>query len=121
MRVRQQSKHELAAALQGRYLKATKTAKGRLLDEFCAVTGYHRRHAVRLLRHGRFGDPRLAAIQGVPVAPAAGAPAGRRPRGGRPRTYSSIVVGALRTVAEASDWLCGKRLAPFLPVLVPAL
>ena len=43
MRVRQQSKHELAAALQVRYLKATKTAKGRLLDEFCAVTGYHRR------------------------------------------------------------------------------
>jgi hypothetical protein len=76
---------------------------------------------VRLLCHGRFGDPRLAAIQGVPVAPAAGAPAGRRPRGGRPRTYSSSVVGALRTVAEASDWLCGKRLAPFLPVLVPAL
>lgn len=39
MGVRQQSKHELAAALQGRYLKATKTEKGRLLDECCAVTG----------------------------------------------------------------------------------
>jgi hypothetical protein len=35
--------------------------------------------------------------------------------------YSSVVVGALRTVAEASNWLCGKRLAPFLPELVPAL
>ncbi len=30
------------------------------------------------------------------------------------------MVGALRTVAEASAWLCGKRLAPFLPELVPA-
>jgi hypothetical protein len=32
-----------------------------------------------------------------------------------------VVVGALRTAAEASNWLCGKRLAPFLPELVPAL
>jgi hypothetical protein len=35
--------------------------------------------------------------------------------------YSSVVVGALRVAAEASGWLCGKRLAPFLPELVPAL
>ena len=35
--------------------------------------------------------------------------------------YSPVVVGALRVVAEASDWLCGKRLAPFLPELVAAL
>lgn len=86
MSVRQQSKHELAAALQGRYLKATKAAKGGLLDECCAVTGYHRRHAVRLLRHGQFGDPRLAAVQGVPVAPAA---SGR----GRTRPSSSARCG----------------------------
>ena len=32
-----------------------------------------------------------------------------------------MVVCALRVAAEAADWLCGKRLAPFLPVLVPAL
>jgi hypothetical protein len=31
------------------------------------------------------------------------------------------VVGALRLYAEASGWLCGKRLAPFLTELVPAL
>jgi hypothetical protein len=31
------------------------------------------------------------------------------------------VVGALRVAAEVSGWLCGKRLAPFLTELVPAL
>ena len=41
--------------------------------------------------------------------------------GGRPRRYDAVVIGALREVAEASDWLCGKRLAPFLAELVPAL
>ena len=32
-----------------------------------------------------------------------------------------MVIGALRVAAEESGWLCGKRLAPFLGDLVPAL
>jgi hypothetical protein len=101
MGVRQQSKHELAAALQRRYRQAAKRDKGRILDEFVAATGYHRKRAIGLLRHG-------------PPPPRAG-------HGGRPRTYAAVVIGALRQVAEASGWLCGKRLAPFLAELVPAL
>lgn len=101
MGVRQSSKHELAAVLQGRYLKASRGEKGRMLDEFVAATGYHRKRAVRLLRDG-------------PPAPRGG-------RGGRPRRYSSVVISALRTVADVSGWLCGKRLAPFLDELVAAL
>jgi hypothetical protein len=114
MAVQRQSKHEYVARMQGRYLRAMKAEKGRLLAEVIEVTGYGRRHALRLLRHGRFPDPKLAAVQGRPaVVP--------RRAGGRPRVYSPVVVGALRTAAEASGWLCGKRLAPFLPELVPAL
>lgn len=52
-RVRRQSKHDLAAAVQPRYLKATRQERTRLLDEFAANTGYHRRYALTLLRHGR--------------------------------------------------------------------
>ena len=118
MGVQRQSKQEYLARLQIRYLKATRREKGRLLDEVVEVTGYHRRHAVRVLRHGRFPDPKLAAIQGQSMA-APRRQGGRPP--GRPRVYSSVVVGALRSAAEASGWLCGKRLAPFLPELVPAL
>ena len=101
MAVRQQSKHELAAALQGRYVKAGRAEKGRILDEFVAATGYHRKWALGLLRQG---PPPL-----------------RVGRGGRPRVYSAVVVGALRQVWDASGELCGKRLAPFLGELVPAL
>jgi hypothetical protein len=101
MAVRQQSKHELAAALQGRYGKAGRKEKGQILDEFVAATGYHRKWALGLLR------------QGPPVP--------RRGQGGRPQVYSAVVVGALRQVWEASGELCGKRLAPFVAELVPAL
>ena len=52
MGVRQKSKHELAAAQRSRYLKAGRQEKGRILDEFVAATGYHRKRAVRLLRDG---------------------------------------------------------------------
>ncbi|MDO9128501.1 MAG: hypothetical protein Q7U34_01415 [Anaerolineales bacterium] len=48
----QQSKRELFAEVQPRYLKAKKTEKQKILDEFTAVTGYHRKYAVRVLKHG---------------------------------------------------------------------
>jgi hypothetical protein len=101
MRVKQASKHELAGAVRERYLRADRRGKAAILDEFVASTGYHRKAAIRLLRQGP--------------------PPKRQGHGGRPRRYSSVVVGALRVAAEVSGWLCGKRLAPFLEELVPAL
>ncbi len=125
MGVQRQSKQEYVARMQGRYLRATKQEKGRLLVEVIDVTGYSRRHALRLLRHGRFPAPGRAAVQGIAPGGAGGRQRQGRPGGGRPpgrpRVYSSAVVGALRVAAEASGWLCGKRLAPFLGELVRAL
>ena len=80
MDLRQQSKHELVAAIRGRYWRASRREKGRILDEFVASTGYHRKWAIRLLRDGP--------------------PKSRKGRGGRPRVYSAREVGALRRVAE---------------------
>jgi hypothetical protein len=79
-------------------LRASKGEKGRILDEFVQVTGYHRKAAIRLLRGG--GKAR---------------PARRR---GRPRRYDGAVAEALKLVWEASDRLCSKRLRPFVPELV---
>lgn len=41
MDLRQESKHELVAAIWGRY-HARRVEKGKILDEFVAGTGYHR-------------------------------------------------------------------------------
>lgn len=90
---------EYAAAMRQRYLAASKRGKTQLLNEFCTTTRYHRKAAVRLLLHPSLGENRR----------------GRRPRYGLP------VLHALRQVWEASDHLCSKRLAPFLPELVSAM
>ena len=102
MQVRQASKHELASELGRRYRAAGRAEKGRLLDEYVAVSGYHRKYALTLL--GR-----------VPVTER------RRRGGGRPVVYGADVLGGLRVAAEATGWICGKRLAPILPELVAAL
>jgi hypothetical protein len=46
----QRSKRELLQAIRPRYLKTNKAGKTRILDEFVAATGYHRKHADRLLK-----------------------------------------------------------------------
>src|SRR6266436_7796664 len=54
---------ELVVAIAERYGGSLRWEKARILDEFVAVSGYHRKHAMRLLREGRTGkrsDPRPA-------------------------------------------------------------
>ena len=40
---------ELLRTIRDRHYQSTKKDKGLILDEFTAVTGLHRKHAVRLL------------------------------------------------------------------------
>lgn len=46
------SRQELMDSLRERYHAGSRVGKCRILDEFVAVTGYHRKHAIRLLRLG---------------------------------------------------------------------
>lgn len=91
---------EYAAAVRGRYVKANRAAKKYVLDEFCHITSYHRKSAIRLLTH----PPKKVARHC-----------------GRPRKYGLHLVPALRVAWEATDRICSKRLAPFLPELIPIL
>ncbi len=45
------SKHELLEVVRPRYLKASKVEKQKILDEFTSATGYHRKHAIRVLKN----------------------------------------------------------------------
>ena len=39
-----------------RYCRGSRAERAGILDEFVAVTGFHRKHAMRLLRGGRPGQ-----------------------------------------------------------------
>ena len=43
------AKQELVATIRYRYQQSTKKDKGRILDEFTAITVHHRKHGIRLL------------------------------------------------------------------------
>jgi hypothetical protein len=45
-------KRELLAALRPSYLRANRSEKGRMLDQFVLATGCHRKYAIHLLKHG---------------------------------------------------------------------
>jgi hypothetical protein len=92
---------ELVEAVGDRYRSVDRTNKGRILDEFVAVTGLHRKHAMRLL-----GSNRPAKAEGS-----------RRER----RIYDEAVKTALVLLWEAADRLCGKRLRPLIPILLDAM
>ena len=51
---------ELLGAIRSRYREASKKDKSRMLDEFVAMTGCHRKHAVRLLGQGEDSSPRAS-------------------------------------------------------------
>jgi integrase-like protein len=100
--VQQASRHDLARALAPRYVHASRREKGQLLDEFCVITGYTRKYALVLLSHPP-GEQRVTL------------------RRGRPPSYGPDEVTLLRVCVAATDGICSKRLAPFLPELLQRL
>jgi hypothetical protein len=95
------TRRELVVAIRGRYASVRRREKVKILDEFVALTGFHRKHAMRLLRGST-------------------PPSGGGPRPGR-RVYGEDVRAALIMIWEASDRICGKRLQPLLEPLIEAM
>jgi hypothetical protein len=93
------TRRELKEAIGQRYRAAGGWERRQILDEFTRVTGYHRKHALRVLHQ--------------PFVP--------RPARPRPRIYDEAVRQALALLWEASDRICGKRLKALLPVLIESM
>jgi hypothetical protein len=85
-----------------RYVRADKRGKGKILDELCATTGWHRNHARKALK---------AALRPKVAAP-------RKPRSPR---YGPKVIAALTFCWLVLGMPAGKRLAPMLGELVAVL
>src|ERR1700722_9780732 len=103
-RISMGARREVVSAVAGRYRPAKRAEKGRILDELCATTGWHRKHAVRALRQ------RETVMPGEVEA--------SRERRSR---YGATIKDALTALWEASDRVRAKRLKVMIPTLLPAL
>jgi hypothetical protein len=94
------TRKELIRAVGTRYRGAPRGEKQKILDEFVALTGYHRKHAIRILSV-ELTDEGLAVT--------------------RDRIYDEAVRQALVILWEAADRICGKRLKVMIPILIDAM
>jgi len=98
------SKRELLEVVRPRYLKAKKLEKQKMLDEFTCATGYHRKHAIRVLKNQVQVQNHL-----------------KRKTKTYPTLYRGEVVQVLEQIWEIYGQICSKRLQPFLPEAIKVL
>ena len=92
------SKVEYLRAILSRYVKAGRRYKKRILDEFCKVCGYHRKHAIRLLNR------KSQEARGRP---------------GRPPAYGEAERAVLERLWLAANRPCARRLKPMIALWLP--
>jgi hypothetical protein len=93
------ARREYVRAVRPRYTLAPQHAKGAILDEFCATTGYQRKYAITLLNH----------------------PAEQRdhPRRRRRPVYAEPLIATLAAIWEAAGYPWSARLRALLPLWLP--
>lgn len=96
------SKREYLEAIYLRYKRASRKDKAIILDEFCTTCGYHRKHAIRLLKKfTRFIKPK------------------KRTRGRTPLYSKEVIVKPLKKIWLSANLPCSKRLKAVLPLWLP--
>jgi hypothetical protein len=88
------TRRELIEAVGERYRRSDRSGKAQILTEFLKLTGYHRKHAIRVLCY------ETRAPKAKP---------------GPPRRYTDEERAALIALWEAADQICGKRLKAVIP------
>ena len=95
----QREKSAYREAIRPRYATASKAEKKRILDEFCAVCGYNRKYAIRLLGRRRSRH--------------------KAKRGRKTQYADPALLAALEAIWDASDFMCSRRLKAIIPAWLP--
>lgn len=86
--------------LKARYFRANRKGKSQILDEFCATSGMHRKHVIRLLTRTPLGWR-------------------EKPAGRKPKYEHKELIEPLKAIWLATDQMCGKRLKSAIPLWLP--
>ena len=100
-----------------RYAKATKKEKTIILNQFTAITGYNRCYASQILSIKKEKVLGYMTIGGKRIKFVAEKKKKRK----KPRIYTYDVFLKLKKIWVIFDFICGKRLAPFMTEAVEKL
>lgn len=96
------SKKEYAETVRLRYKKATRHEKTIILNEFCATCGYHRKHAIRVLKNIKHLKNHS------------------KNKRGKPQYYKNdTICNPLKKIWLKANLPCSKRLKTILPLWLP--
>jgi hypothetical protein len=109
-------KKAVTRELRDRYSKSSKKEKTMMLDEFIRLTRYSRSYAARALRlkevlgYMQIEGKRVRLVRDK-----------RKTKRKKKKIYDEGVLVSLKEIWKISDYICSKRLAPFLSEIIPVL
>ena len=86
--------------LRARYVRSGRKENSMILNEFCATSGLHRKHAIRLFTRTVIGWR-------------------EKPAGRKKHYQPELLLEPLKAIWLATNQLCGKRLKVALPLWLP--
>lgn len=107
-------KKAVTRELQNRYQRAKKKEKVMILNEFTRLTGYNRSYAARALRKKKLLGYLTIYDQRVKYTSSS-------QKRKKSKYYDQDVFLALKKIWREADYICSKRLAPFLAEFIPVL
>jgi len=112
-------KKAITEELKTRYNKATKKEKTKMLDEFCATTRYNRCYASWILKMKRGKVLGYMTTGGIRIKYVIGKK--KKTKKKRDKIYTYDVFLKLKKIWAIFDFICSKRLAPFMEEAVEKL
>ena len=109
-------KKAITKELRDRYQRASKKEKTMMLNEFIRLTGYNRCYACQILKKKErvLGYLNIAGKRIKYVAD-------RKTKRKKKRFYDKEIFMVLKKIWIICDYICSKRLAPFLSEVIPVL
>ena len=111
-------KKAVTKELKDRYQRASKKEKTIMLDEFIRLTRYNRCYACQVLNMKKEKVLGYLNIAGKRIKYIADK---RKIKRKKKKIYDQDVLVALKEIWKIFDYICSKRLAPFLSEIIPVL